>query len=163
MEIPTDLWPTFIHSVQESEGFSDTPYKDSEGYWTVGYGHRLQDFTTQPHHLDTHYPKDQLAAWLVEDLENAQKQAKILLHRKSLNLSPVRFTVLVEIAFILGYVGASKFTQFFAALRAEDWTAACFELRHTARGKISPWYKEEPSRVDKLCHRLISDSFSPER
>ena len=99
---------TFIESVQDSEGFSDTPYKDSEGYWTVGYGHRLQDFTTLDHHSDTHYPKDQLAAWLVEDLENAQKQAKIFLYRKSITLSPIRFTVLVEMAFILGYVGAKQ-------------------------------------------------------
>ena len=159
MEIPADIWPTFIESVQDSEGFSDTPYKDSEGYWTVGYGHRLGDSQPGP----GRYTKELLRIWLVQDLENAEKQAKIFLYRKSLKLSPVRFTVLVEMAFILGYVGASRFTHFFAALRAQDWTAACFELQHTDRGKISPWYKEEPSRVDKLCHRLISDSFSPER
>ena len=158
MEIPADIWPTFIESVQDSEGFSDTPYKDSRGYWTVGYGHKLGDSPGPGR-----YTKEMLRVWLVLDLEKAEDQAKIFLYRKSLNLSPVRFTVLVEMAFILGYVGASKFTQFFAALRAQDWTAACFELRHTARGKISPWYKEEPSRVDKLCSRLITDSFSPER
>ena len=154
-EIPTDLWPIFINSVKDSEGFSDTAYQDSRGYWTVGYGHRLGEYKPGP----GTYPKDYLETLLVQDLEHAEGLAQTIMRSGDLELSNVRFTILVEMVFIIGYTGVSKFLQFFMALKAQDWVRACFQLRHTAAGEESPWYKEEPERVNKLCNRLLTNSF----
>ena len=145
-----------VQSIKDSEGFSDTPYKDSQGFWTVGYGHKLGVHEPGP----GTYPKEYLEILFTQDLFDAERQAEILARRKSTTeLSAVRFTVLIEMCFILGYHGAAGFIQFFAALRAKDWTAACWELRHNSEGEISPWYREEHSRVDKICKRLETNSF----
>ena len=154
-KIPEDLWPVFINSVKDSEGFSDTAYQDSRGYWTIGYGHRLGDRKPEP----GEYSKKYLETLLRLDLHEAERHAKSLVRRKNLALSDIRFTVLVEMVFILGYTGVSKFLQFFITLQLKDWVAACFEMRHTAAGETSPWYKEEPERVNKLCNRLLTDNF----
>ena len=31
-----------IKELKKQEGYRDKPYKDSQGYWTIGYGHNLQ-------------------------------------------------------------------------------------------------------------------------
>ena len=154
-KIPADLWPVFIDSVKDSEGFSDTAYQDSRGYWTIGYGHRLGDRKPGP----GEYSKKYLETLLRLDLHEAEIHAQSLVRRHDLELSNVRFTVLIEMVFIIGLTGVSKFIQFFAALKEEAWVAACFEMRHNTTGEESPWYKEEPERVNKLCNRLLTDSF----
>ena len=101
-EIHADLWPIFINSVKDSEGFSDTAYQDSRGYWTVGYGHRLGEYKPSP----GTYPKDYLETLLVQDLEHAQGLAQTIIRHENLELSNIRFTILVEMVFILGYTGS---------------------------------------------------------
>ena len=153
-KIPADLWPIFTNSVKDSEGFSDTAYQDGRGYWTIGYGHKLEG-KPEPGEYSKMYLETQLRL----DLHKAEELAQRIIRREAIELSNVRFTVLVEMVFILGYTGVSKFLQFFIALQLQDWVAACFEMRHNTTGEESPWYKEEPSRVNKLCNRLLTDNF----
>ena len=153
-KISAILWPIFINSVKDSEGFSDTAYQDSRGYWTIGYGHRLE---RKPEPGE--YSKIYLETQLRLDLFDAEGLAQKIIRREDIELSNVRYTVLIEMVFILGYTGASKFKRFFVAIALQDWIAACFEMRHDTTGEASPWYKEEPERVNKLCNRLLTDNF----
>ena len=149
--LPGATWPRFIRSIKDSEGFSDTPYQDSEGNWTVGWGHKLREGKPRK----GKYASAELSRLLRKDLNRAEGEAQELLEGITY-LLPGQITVVIEMCFILGKHGASEFKLFFGALREGSLMRACWQLRHDSHGNESPWYKEEPNRVNKLCERLMT-------
>ena len=145
----------FLASLKESEGFSDTPYRDTRGIWTVGFGHKIGK--ELPDNIA--YTRDELLQFFDDDVKAAEGGAKRLFEQHAIrHLTPgiPTYWVVVEMVFILGEKGTSNFHQFWNKLRLDDLPAAAEELRTNSHGGPSPWYEEEPHRVDKLANRLLN-------
>lgn len=162
MSLPSSgLRPRFLASLQESEGFSQEPYQDTQGVWTVGYGHKLGRKTPAA----GEYTKLFLERLFLQDVQKAEREASALFEEHSIEIlqidnrinqaSAIWYTV-VEMTFILGKHGCAGFHNFWKALAASNLPAAAEELRTSSTGGPSPWFQEEPGRVEKLCNRLLN-------
>ncbi|MDT3334154.1 glycoside hydrolase family protein [Shewanella sp. SP1S1-7] len=107
-------------------------YKCSEGYWTIGYGHRCSDDQT-PIQV---YEAEGL---LKTDINAAQLMAAKI----HLDKHQVVNDVLTEAVFQIGYTGLCKFKKMIKALKECDYKKVADEL------KDSRWYKQTPNRVQK--------------
>lgn len=107
-------------------------YKCSEGYWTIGYGHRCSEDQSP-------ITEEQAESLLDADIEMASKMAaKIHLDKhQAVN------EVLIESVFQIGYTGLSKFRKMIAALKQSDYKEAARQM------KDSKWFQQTPHRVQK--------------
>lgn len=144
-----------LHDVMIAEGCVLTAYKDKNGFWTIGWGHKLalgHDWTgfkiTQAHADDL----------LVEDLENAQEQARTLLEWSSCATADgCRQNAVVELVFNMGMTHWRGFEQCRRALHNDDWAFASACLLD------SKWKREDvpPSRSGRLAMYLQRGTYVP--
>ncbi|WP_429098130.1 glycoside hydrolase family protein [Aeromonas veronii] len=123
-------------------------YKDSLGFWTIGYGHLCSDSEVKKY-------KDGLSETLagvvlLQDVMEAEQGARRLfeMNRHSLEVQDV----LIEMVFQLGERKAAGFKKFKAALDAQDYHNAAHEL------KDSSWYKQTTNRVKAHIDVLLAAS-----
>jgi len=95
-------------SVKLSEGFRNKIYQDTEGFDTIGWGHKVvasDDFVA-----GKEYKEEELQAVFDKDLRKAIAQMKQLLEQNSItNLPETAEHVITEMCFQLGQTGVSKF------------------------------------------------------
>jgi lysozyme len=122
-------------------------YKDSLGYWTIGYGHLIQK---SENYIEL--TEQQAEYILVQDIKTAVVDAAVLFNMHGLYNSSVCgenvMRVLVEMLFQMGYTKASKFKKFLAALAQGNIDAAIAEMKNSA------WYKQTPNRVNDLIKKM---------
>lgn len=130
----------------DQEGMKNTPYKDTEGFWTVGVGHRITDSDTLKrlnNGESVSYTDDQLMQWFEKDVNTATEGAKK--NFDSFNsYSPKLQDALISMNYQLGTEGTRKFKDFRSALNKGDFKTALAELDD------SEWVKQTPSRVQYL-------------
>ena len=122
------------------EGYRSTPYLDSLGKLTIGFGHLVkpdEDFTKiTPHNAVQMLRKDYANA--TEDVERrydwVDGDAKL---------------VLVNLTYNLGSNGLSKFTKTIHYLKTEQYDLAAGELL------TSVYAKQVPSRASRLASRIM--------
>lgn len=121
--------------LRRSEGKVLKVYLCPAGARTVGYGHNI-DAHALPGYISHYLAKhgvvtDDMAEYLLElDLQDAIAAAKNVVKPETFEwLSERQRAVLVEMAFILGEGGLSKFKRFLAALDAHDINQAARHLR----------------------------------
>lgn len=107
-------------------------YKCSEGYWTIGYGHRCSE-DQEP------ITEAQAEALLDTDIEMASKMAAKI----HLDSHQAVNEVLTEAVFQIGYTGLLKFKKMIAALKQSDYKEAANQM------KDSRWYNQTQHRVQK--------------
>jgi lysozyme len=124
-----------------------TAYKDSRGFWTIGWGHLLG-----ADHDWTGYAISQEAAdaWLKSDLSFAKQQATNFPRFAEMN--DIRQAVCVSMCFQLGS-SPLYWPKFTAALEVCDWAGA-----ETA-GLDSLWAKETPGRAELEMSMLQSGNW----
>ena len=120
------------------------PYVDTEGYGTIGYGHKILDserekFKNGISAIDA----DLLLAW---DINRTVKDVKSL----GLDLPQDWQDFLVIMAFQLGLGGVKKFRKMLAALDRKDWKEAI------RQAKDSLWYRQTPNRLDDMVKQLVN-------
>ena len=130
--LTADEYDGWRQRIQRHEGCRLTPYRDTRGLLTVGYGHLLER------------PISQVEA---EQLFDADFEAA---HAASLRIvpavvSPARRGVLVEMCFQLGERGVRRFRRMLAAVAAEDWNLAADEMLD------SRWARQTPERCRSLA------------
>lgn len=114
-------------------------YKDSLGFWTIGYGHLIT-----PNENLMAITEEHADGLLLVDITKAQRDVAGL----SKNDHPVVQEVLVEMVFQLGKGGVQKFKKLLAALDRKDYKVAILEM------KDSQWYRQTPQRVETHAKRL---------
>jgi len=130
----------------EQEDMKSTPYKDTEGYWTVGVGHRITDEDTIKRLNNGEsitYSDDQLMNWFEKDVNTATEGAKKNFDGFN-SYSPKLQDALISMNYQLGTEGTRKFTDFRTALAKGDYETAKAELDN------SDWATQTPSRVKYL-------------
>ena len=144
-----------VASIKRHEGYRKEPYRDTNGYWTIGYGHLIEE-------LDLDYNDANLGAllnrisaksvhdnWLLKDVEEAIQRAKRYLHAFE-TLSDLRQEVLVEMAFQLGN-NLFQFRRLREAIDRKAWKAARTEMLD------SKWAREDsPKRAKKLADMFLN-------
>ena len=127
--------------VETEEGFRATPYQDTLGNWTQGYGHELTHDTGET------WTREYAHGVLIADLMNAHGLARHIVGSAFDTLTPVRQDVLVDMGFQLGGRLAS-FSDMLSAIRRGDWHAAADAM------KASVWRSETPERADALARLM---------
>ena len=118
--------------IKRHEHLSLEPYRDSLGFWTIGYGHRIDPSITL----------DKADSFFVADLATAIRNTNAL---RLTILSTVRHGVIVEMCFQLGEQGVKGFHNMFSALGRSDWAAAADAMLD------STWARQTPARANELA------------
>ena len=116
---------TLKNRIRRHEGFRSTPYRDSEGNWTVGYGHLMSN----------PLPKEALEITFTDDFAKAIKGYYTLPREIRDGLTPARREVLVEMIFQLGVRGVLNFKLMCKALIAKDHEKAAEEIMDSDAGR----------------------------
>jgi lysozyme len=126
--------------VKEAEGFRATPYRDTEGYLTIGYG-RLIDPAR-----GGGIAKDEAEYLLANDLRVAERLCEGM--EPYLDLSPARQAVLIEMCLNLGPAGLKGFKRFFSALVHQDYEHAAGEML------ASRWSGQVGARAVRMAEQM---------
>ena len=145
-------------SVKEHEGFRGSPYEDSVGVKTIGYGRNLEahpitkaewkaiggkrDLDKEP------LTEGEADVLFQNDIKRARADVKSLYGKTYDKLSQARKDVVIDMAFNLGKGKLSKFTKFFQALRQGNYDKAAEEMRD------SKWAEQVGPRADKLIEMM---------
>ena len=114
MTAPSDIYA----QLRRDEGVKYDIYVDSEGWLTLGVGHRLRARALSDAAVDQ-ILRDDVAGTTAELLEAYPWAGQ---------LSGARFGAVQNLAFNLGVAGLGTFVKFLAALRQERWKDAAAEL-----------------------------------
>ncbi|HEM8728273.1 TPA: glycoside hydrolase family protein [Enterobacter hormaechei] len=117
-------------------------YKDTEGYWTIGYGHKvlpneMEKYKKGISALDA----DLLLAW---DIDRTKKDLATL----GLSVPKDWEDFLIIMTFQLGLGGVKKFRKMIEALKQCQWSEA------VKQAKDSLWYRQTPNRVNAMIQEL---------
>jgi len=135
--------------IKTNEGFSAKPYKDCLGFLTIGYGHLIK--TNEKQYLKEKLSKQSLKKIFDEDFKKAlhdfEKNYKQNNYPKNIK------DVLIEMIFQLGINNQKKFIKMNGYICKKQLFLAALEM------KDSLWYKQTPSRVDKLINILLHKEY----
>ena len=136
-------------SVKLSEGFRDHVYIDTEGFRTIGWGHKVvhednfEDGKT--------YTKEELQEVFDNDLRKALGLARQLMEENNVRDLPTTAQhTITEMCFQLGKSGVSKFRNMWKALQNRDFNMASLEMLD------SKWNRQTPNRCKKLSDQMKS-------
>jgi lysozyme len=116
--------------VKRHEGSRNKAYKDTEGYWTVGVGHKLG---SDPALANTEWSNEQVDAAFTKDLSNAQDKASKI--PEYANLNKARQNALTDMTFNMGQKGVMNFKNMRSALASGDYEGAANELLNSKYAK----------------------------
>ncbi len=131
---------TTAEFVAAKEGFEGSPYNDSLGIPTIGYGTKLP--ITEPEAL----------LLLQSRLDPIIPQLQAALPWFN-TLDGVRETALVAMAYQLGVEGVLGFHSMLAAIGTQDWQAA-----HDA-ALASKWAQQTPERAQETAQLILTGSW----
>jgi lysozyme len=135
--------------IANDEGVVYETYHCSLGHLTGGIGHLItewdEEFYEQP--IGTKVPNEQVNDWFEKDIKVTISDCKILFDNFD-NLPEEAQLVIANMCFQLGRPRLSKFKNFIAAVKNEDWQRAGDEMQD------SRWYKQTTNRADRLIARI---------
>ena len=127
--------------IREHEGFRDTPYLDSLGKATIGFGHLITE--EDEFEEGKQYPKEQLLKLFDKDFAKAEMGADQLVgHIPELHIEAKN--IITEMVFQLGTTGVRKFKNMLSALEARDYHRASLEMLD------SRWHAQTTNRCESL-------------
>jgi lysozyme len=136
-----------LEQLKRDEGFRDHAYKDSLGYWTIGYG-RLIDKAK-----GGRITEEEALYLLHNDVEAKAKELEKRLPWVT-ELDEARKGVLVNMAFQLGVDGLLKFKNTLTLIKQGSYeTAAAFMLK-------SLWAKQTPNRAIRLAEQMKTGQWA---
>lgn len=129
-----------ISLIKSQEGFRSTPYQDTEGVWTIGYGFALTGGLTEREAcliLEERVRKLRLRLPMVKTLKDIWPK-----------LSETRRDVLISMAYNLGVAGLLTFRNMLQALQDSNYDVAADEMLD------SLWASQVGTRADDLAEMM---------
>lgn len=120
--------PRLIEDIEGAEGFRRKAYRDTEGYWTAGYGHFLdqsKDWT------GVEFSTATIRTWLEQDIATAVSEAQKLPEWKALN-TDARQNAVAELVFNMGLAKWKGFHHCRNSLELAHWLPAGAQLLDSA-------------------------------
>ena len=131
--------------IANDEGVVYETYHCSLGHLTGGIGHLItewdEEFYEKP--IGTKVPNEQVNDWFEKDIKVTISDCKIIFDNFD-NLPEEAQLIIANMCFQLGRPRLSKFKNFIAAVKDEDWQRAGDEMQD------SRWYKQTTNRADRL-------------
>ena len=128
------------------EGYRNTVYKCSEGFRTIGYGHRC--FEDEGWVDDKKYSKEVLEKQFKVDFTAAARSAEKLYEYDINGMNPRVLSILTEMVFQLGPAGVGKFKKMLKAITMKDYLEASKQMLD------SRWAKQTPKRAENLASEM---------
>ncbi|RTM73695.1 lysozyme [Enterobacter quasiroggenkampii] len=118
------------------------PYEDSEGFLTVGFGHKV----LQGDNFNNGITEVEALHLLDKDIALAESQ----LSKLNLIIPKDWQDFMIIMIFQLGLSGTMKFKKMIQALRDANYTEA------VKQAKDSLWYRQTPNRVNAMIAQLTN-------
>ena len=134
------------YRIKKNEGYSNKPYKDQLGFYTIGYGHLIK--SNEKNYFKINYPKNHFEDLFEIDFSKALREYKTLFYRNKYNQKEKE--LLIEMLFQLGPKGVTKFKKMFFYLKKKHKYMVCLEMMD------SLWYKQTPNRVIDLIKNFTN-------
>ena len=135
-----------VDQLKRDEGLRLSPYKDTRGFTTIGYGHNL-DANPLPYDVSNGISLDTATALLEADI--AHIQAKLFHDLPWVaGLADIYQGVLINMAFNMGVAGEEAFHHMLADIQAGNYKKASMD------GSQSLWYDQVGSRAQRLMTQL---------
>jgi len=109
-----------IDQLRRHEGLRLDPYKDSLGYSTIGYGHKI----TGPHLID----KEIAEAIFRHDVAQAVNDSYRIPRDLRSHLNQTRMRVITNMIYNMGLRGTMLFKRMWAAIERDDFKTAADEM-----------------------------------
>ncbi|WP_194761656.1 glycoside hydrolase family protein [Pantoea ananatis] len=120
------------------------PYKDSLGYWTIGYGKIIEG---QESKYKNGISEQEADKFLDDDIATARNDVKKL--QVNLPAGSKWNDFLVLMLFQLGLTKTLQFKKFLSALKAGNYSTSIQEVKN------SNWYRQTPNRVDQMIAEVL--------
>tara|TARA_Y100001970_G_C14215341_1_gene849307 strand:- start:1189 stop:1614 length:426 start_codon:yes stop_codon:yes gene_type:complete len=131
--------------IKKNEGYSNQPYKDQLGFYTIGYGHLIK--SNEKKYFKNTYDKKYFDRLFDLDFLKAEKEYKDLFSKFCTKKKERE--LIVEMLFQLGPKGVSKFKKLLFYLQKKQKYMVCLEMLD------SLWYKQTPKRVENLIKNFV--------
>jgi len=149
-----------LGDVQQAEGLRLRAYQDTRGFWTAGYGHKLNPHISWEGHVIS---QDQADEWLQADLESARAHAVLLPEWVWLE-TDCRQNALVELIFNMGPTKWFGFDVTRRMLRLQRWKDAHDALLNSAWAReVQPHGFDEPGRATRLAGYFLMGEYPLEK
>ncbi len=125
--------------IELEEGWEEKMYKCPAGYLSVGFGFNLEAIKM---------PKPVAELWISIIITDINK--KLVEVDGYSDLNEARKIVLIDMCYQMGFNGLMKFKNMWAAIRAQDFTRAKFEMLD------SNWARQTPNRADRNSKAMES-------
>ncbi len=130
-----------LQLIKEQEGFRATPYTDTTGNLTIGFGTNLTAGI------------DKTLAILMLTYKISQNLLKLKQLGWFNNLDMTRQSVIENMAYNMGVEGVMGFHMMIAGLEAEDWTGAASDMLN------SVWHSQVGERAVVLSNIMRDGKF----
>lgn len=142
--------PRLVRDIKQSEGCELVAYRDILGYWTIGYGHLLDQDEDWTGHTIT---QEQAEAYLESDLAGAETSCTYLSEWKYLD-TPCRQNAIVELVFNMGLSKWKHFAKTRLDIQNKNWHIAHDDLLD------SLWAKQVgKTRSDRIADYLRTGQY----
>ena len=140
---------TLQDEIADDEGVKYETYHCSLGHLTGGIGHLITEWDEEIYAgpVGTRIPHEQINDWFTKDIAVTISDCKIIFEEFD-SLPSEAQLVIANMCFQLGRPRLSKFKNFIAAVKDEDWQRAGDEMQD------SRWYKQTTNRADRLIARI---------
>lgn len=138
-----DTRAKLMNRIKRNEDFKSTPYVDTRGNLTVGFGRAL---------YKTPMSIDEAEYLLIDDIKRAEAGAFKYYPGYS-DLNEARKSVIVEMAFELGVEGLLQFKGMITATKAGDFKQAAVEMLSSA------WHQQVGNRAVELANVMDSGAM----
>jgi lysozyme len=134
---------TILEQLKRDEGLQLTPYKDSVGKLTIGYGRNLDDVGIST---------EEASSLLLNDIERTTNDLSKHLPWIA-GMDQARAGVLLNMAFNIGIYGLLGFKKFLALAEAMSYTDASEEMLN------SKWAEQVGARAHRLSLQMRSGEW----
>lgn len=140
-----------VKQLLSDEGYRTNVYEDTEGYLTVGIGHKLTEEEKEIYKKGDYVPSDIIRKWTNNDINKFSNIAEEGMTEMNLVNSDIyqnHKEMWVSFFYQLGKEGGLKFENMFDAIRKGDGQAAHDEALN------SLWAKQTPKRAKRFAKFL---------
>ena len=131
--------------IKKNEGYSNKPYKDQLGYFTIGYGHLIKENEDKYYYMK--FKKKHFESLFEIDFNKCLINYKKYFYNESHNQKEKE--LLVEMLFQLGTKGVLGFKKMTYYINKKEKYMTCLEMMN------SLWYKQTPQRVKNLIKNYL--------
>lgn len=148
-----------VKDIQGAESCKLTAYKDTNGFWTIGWGHKLPKPATPEGWAGFTISQDVADRYLAEDIAASQRYSAKLPEFASCD-TDCRQNALSELVFNMGAGTWQTFSSTRALVTAKNWQGVHDHLLASAWAKeVQPHGLDKPGRATRIAGYFLTGQY----